>query len=479
MAVEQNKRQELTNLILECIKEVFPIVINKIEEKKYISSHSSFPKLSFRENGFPNINNSWTNNGPKNYASLFHKYGREAPDIDWNNFITLENLYKYIANDHELLNYFGFGLRVSVPEIDLNRKSVELLVENILDYYIHVYGFDFNENNLLKVIELRTNFAFLEKLKITIYVPILFLNFEVDRYDLAEGISIQKLSDLVHLSRVEAKSNNVLVHDCILEGATHALVIENYYIDNKDKDSFGCLYRKEAYPNFLIINFFSALRLITDYKTGYAQIFSNPENWTTNFKEKLLNIRGCSVKEFPNEFELDHYWLNQSFSSLNQGDLEKIKKIYGKLSNNNHKSIPIALKRLNSCMLRHDEEDTVLDATIALEVLLSDDGKTEMTHKLALRIAALSKLDDGCKEIPKEIFNKVKKIYSYRSGIVHGTKDLTKSRIIRIPNSIELKTVDVAIDILKMVLRVLLCNEQYFDAKKIDEELLLGVGGDA
>ena len=140
--------------------------------------------MSFRENGFPNINNSWTNNGPKNYASLFHKYGREAPDIDWNNFITLENLYKYIGNDHELLNYFGFGLRVSVPEIDLNRKSVELLVENILDYYIHVYGYDFNENNLLKVIGLRTNFAFLEKLKITIYVPILFLNFEVDRYDL-------------------------------------------------------------------------------------------------------------------------------------------------------------------------------------------------------------------------------------------------------------------------------------------------------
>ena len=38
MAVEQNKRQELTNLILECIKEVFSVVINKIEEKKYPNS---------------------------------------------------------------------------------------------------------------------------------------------------------------------------------------------------------------------------------------------------------------------------------------------------------------------------------------------------------------------------------------------------------------------------------------------------------
>src|SRR5690606_2299060 len=111
----------------------------------------------------------------------------------------------------------------------------------------------------------------------------------------------------------------------ILEGATHALVIENYYIDNKDKDSFGCLYRKDAYPNFLIINFFSALRLTTDYRTGYAQIFSNPENWTTNFKEKLLNIRGCSVRELPNEFELDRYRLTERIDQLARGCREQIK----------------------------------------------------------------------------------------------------------------------------------------------------------
>jgi asparagine synthetase B (glutamine-hydrolysing) len=158
---------------------------------------------------------------------------------------------------------------------------------------------------------------------------------------------------------------------------------------------------------------------------------------------------------------------------LKDHELNIIKDFYEKLSNNKHKSIPIALKRLNSCMLRHDEEDTVLDATIALEVLLSDDGKTEMTHKLALRVAALSKLDSNCKEKPKEIFAKIKKVYTYRSGIVHGTKDLSKSKVIKIPESAELKTVDVAIEMLKMVLRVLLCNDKYLDVKSIDEDLLL------
>lgn len=351
---------------------------------------------------------------------------------------------------------------------------MQCLIENILDNYIHTYGYEFNNENLLNIIKLRTNFAFLEILPITIYIPILFLNFGIERYDLTDGVSIQRLSEQLHLSRSEAKSNTILVHDCVLDGATHALVIENYYIDNKNRDSYSCLYYKDAYPNYLIQNFFSALRLINNYKTGYAQIFSTPEGWTTNFKEKLLNVRGCSVREFPHEFELNRYWLNKTFPIIGLEELEKIKFFYEKLSNNHHKSIPIALKRLNSCMLRHDEEDTVVDATIALEVLLSDDGKTEMTHKLALRIAALSKIDKTCEENPKEIFTKVKKVYAYRSGIVHGTQDLAKTKTIKIPDSIELKTVDVAIDILKMILRVLLCNDKYLDAKMIDEDLLLG-----
>lgn len=473
MAINVSKRDKLTKLILECIEEIFPILVSKIQSNKYISYYTDYPKLSFAKNGFPRITkDSFGSDRPKDYSSLFHGYGNE-PEIDWNNFMTMRKLYDHIREDGELLSYFGFSIEIPGIDIDFNKSSVQTFVENILDYYIHVYGCDYDEKSFLEIIELRTNFAFLDELPITIYIPILFLNFDIEKYDLVDGVSIQRMSDLLHISRVTAKSNNVLVHDCVLDGATHALVIEKYHVNNRDKDSISCLYYKQAYPNDLVQSFFSALRLVTDYKTGYAQIFSKPENWITDFREKLLNIRGCSVREFPYEFEINRYWLNDNFPNITLDQLDIIKYFYGKLSNNNHKSIPIALKRLNSCMLRHDEEDTVLDATIALEVLLSDDGKTEMTHKLALRIAALSKLDSNCKEKPKEIFVKIKKVYTYRSDIVHGTKNLSKSKVIKIPESPELKTVDVAIEMLKMVLRVLLCNDKYLDAKSIDEDLLL------
>lgn len=273
MAVDQKKRDKLTDLILECVRETFPILVSKIQSEKYILQYTSFPKLSFEENGFPRINkDSWGNDRPKDFTSFFTRYGNTAPEIDWNEILTFKELYDFICEDSELLSYFGFGLEIEIPNVDINfdKSSVQTFVENILDYYIHVFGYDFDDENLLKTIELRTNFAFLEELPISIYIPILFLNFEIEKYDLADGVSIQRLSDLLHLSRVEAKSTNVLVHDCVLEGATHALVIEKYHINNKDKDSVSCLYYKQAYPNALIQNFFSALRLITDYKTGYA-----------------------------------------------------------------------------------------------------------------------------------------------------------------------------------------------------------------
>lgn len=247
--------------------------------------------------------------------------------------------------------------------------------------------------------------------------------------------------------------------------------MNNYYIENKQPRAYKDLYYKEAYPNKIINNFFSAIRLTDLHKTGYAQIFSISDDWASGYKEKLPNTHGVSVREFPTEFELDRFWLLDKLPKIELDTLNKIKNIFKKIINNKHKKVEIAL---NSCLLRESEEDTVLDATIALEVLLSDDGKQEMTHKLSLRISALSLLDEGGNEQPIDIFKKVKKVYEYRSSIVHGNLNNSKSKKIVLPNKVELKTVEVAIDLLKMVLRVLINNDQYLEPTLIDQQLLLG-----
>lgn len=128
-------------------------------------------------------------------------------------------------------------------------------------------------------------------------------------------------------------------------------------------------------------------------------------------------------------------------------------------------------------MVRDSEEDSLLDATIALEALiLSDGGVQEMTHKLAMRIGALSKLDVDFEKEPKIVFSDVKKIYQYRLSIVHGNKNVDKNRYIQINTEEKIPTATLAVEYLKLSLKILLNNPDYITyPNKIDENLLLNI----
>jgi hypothetical protein len=81
------------------------------------------------------------------------------------------------------------------------------------------------------------------------------------------------------------------------------------------------------------------------------------------------------------------------------------------------KRIALALRRFTS-LCDHDRgHDRVLEQTIILEALLSDSSKSELTHKLALRVAYLlgTSFDDR-----KRFFKIVKKAYEIRSKLTHG-----------------------------------------------------------
>lgn len=125
-------------------------------------------------------------------------------------------------------------------------------------------------------------------------------------------------------------------------------------------------------------------------------------------------------------------------------------------------------------MVRDNEEDSVLDATIALEALLSDDGSQEMTHKLAMRVGELSKLECNFSKSPHQAFKDIKSIYSYRSAIVHGSKNLEKKRVIKIDESNNISVNLLSIEYLRLVLKVLLQHKKYRDPIEIDSALLLG-----
>jgi hypothetical protein len=239
--------------------------------------------------------------------------------------------------------------------------------------------------------------------------------------------------------------------------------------------SYERLLNIHAFPLETINNFFAAIRLVTGVHTGYSQVLLRPVNWAIHYKGNLPPVAGTSIRAYPSWFE-NYYWLENNIPEVNEASAKEIGNLYLKLLNIKENSIHIAVKRLNLCFLREDDEDYILDATIGLESLLSDDNRQEMTHKLAMRMGALAKLDSKSERNPVQVFHEIKKIYSYRSALVHGSSQSSKNKeIVRNDNS-TMSTGALAVEYLRMAIKILIENPKYRKPASIDEDLLLDNG---
>jgi hypothetical protein len=263
--------------------------------------------------------------------------------------------------------------------------------------------------------------------------------------------------------------------------ATHALIISGRSLPNQD-EAHGLSYTWDPdwYPRAIIDTFFTAARIVTGYNTGYAQLLVRPIGWVYWYIANLPPVLGTSVREY----KLPSVPFLNSFTSempdlqpaplLTLDMVEEIKRTFSKLTTLHISRLELASRRLNLCMLRTHDEDAILDATIAMELLLNDDETTEVTHKLALRMAALTLLAGIRSWTSKEVFHAVKRIYSYRSGVVHGNKkQAEKNRDIVHSDGSSVSSLEVAIEYVRIALGVLIDHPEYLASRDIDDMLLL------
>lgn len=472
----ENNREEFGLLLRAAIKDGLSKISDRVSSKKYIGKYYEWPSISFRENGLPNLSSS-NFQGVKEYRGCF---GSKEGDIIASDINSFTNFLEFVKYNKYLKK------RLIMREfLDKNDDEFEKIIDTFIfntvlsgiERYIHVYdSFDYYEDKVNSIIEEIQNFVFLDTLPVDIVIPILFVNFDFESYILSEAIEVRRLLEKEHLARCNIISNNVSVHKSVLSSATHALVLKGWQVENSDCTmNFNTLHNIRAYPTDRINKFFASIRLVENVSTGYAQIFSLAKSWIDHCKADLPYAVGATTRAYPANFE-DYYWRIDTVPIVKNSQMEKISKIYSLLMDSEKNSIDLSVKRLNQCLVRDSEEDAVLDATIALEALLSDDGNQEMTHKLAMRIGALVNLDDYFKKSPEQAFKDVKSIYAYRSAIVHGSKKLDKKRIIKLEDDKETTTHILAVEYLRFVLKILLENPKYQDSKLIDSELLLGGG---
>ncbi len=109
----------------------------------------------------------------------------------------------------------------------------------------------------------------------------------------------------------------------------------------------------------------------------------------------------------------------------------ELKTLYTKMKQAKHQPFTIASNRLGFGMERRSDEDRLLDYMIGLESLYLPDGNDELTFRLSLRVAFVTRQEMAER---KHMFKFIRKMYGVRSNIAHGGKkyELTKEDISQI-----------------------------------------------
>lgn len=452
-------------------------MVQHVSEKKFVGSYYQFPKLGKFDSGFPQFGETLFNEGPLEYEGLFRD-GENAP-IQRLSLATWKNYAEKVESDADLVRYFTLNDPEDYPifpDWKTIHRNYYLFspLGHFVSRYIHLTGsMVFDEAAFLPIyLEWETS-LFTERLPISIWIPILLAKFSFESVPLGGGASIARIPDDLQLARNKRRTHNDSSHEIVVGAATHALVLRGWEIPNATQRERGNLLSEfTAFSPAVetIDKFFAALRAVTGVATGYSQLVIVPEGWGHAWKAHLRPVSVVSTRAYPDHFE-KFGWLKDPVP-VEASATEEVGWVFSRLRTAKEHKLAIATRRLNTAYLRRDDSDSILDLAIGLESLLVGDSNSEITHKLALRVAALSALDSWPEGNPVEIFGFVKKIYAYRSAVVHGTGDAEKKRVILAGKEKKHDAVELGLALLRHTLTSLAKHPEFLVPSALDEHLL-------
>ena len=464
--MQEKHYKELYELLQEAFVEMHALVKKSTSEHKYIFSHYDFPKLSdSRENGMPSLSVFYGIDGPKDYSSLFVSRDDEH-HYNLMRITSFQNIRNYLFNhENDLKEHIYFS---NIEK--LGEHAFDLLKYDILaafDCYMHENDSqEFNEQVFQEIILRLYNQLFLEELPISICVPILMVRFEDESIPITDNIQIRKLTDKELLSSYRIGSYSDTYELFVVSSATHILELKNYIITNSPMFSWCALEHKEAYPLEIIDKWFAAFRIVTHIESGYGQILSFPDGWGIR-KGNLIDVHGDKIFKFNYKYVTNKMWNNDT-PLVTTAELKPVFELYNFFLNNTSNSLNIAIRRLNLAYLRESDEDAIIDLVIAIEALVTDHDHGEITYKVSTRTAfILSTLPDYPYTIA-ETQNAIKKLYAFRSKVVHGASKIDKSRIIKVRKNIEKDSVALAMELLQFLILAISKRSEFLNSQNID-----------
>jgi hypothetical protein len=451
----------------------------------YVPAYSGYPQMHISERtGMPWFNTtpySAIDKAPKKYSSLFPHGGglltslltTTSKVVTEEESETFNKLITWVSKNKELMSYYeppsddltalyiiksdlGSSIAYAI-ESCLLKEGIKAAKSEDFVRYFRPYA--------QAILQKKTHFSFI--------VPILGIRFPIEHFRINETTFLMKMSPTLQKSRSQIRDYTGNTDDGTVHLATHALVSRRWQIPN-DKVVFTRFMLQHPIEAAVstIEAFFCALRIVNPIPTGFAQILYYLDRAVMHRFADLTPLHGSVIKRYPSGLSSLRY-SSSSAPEFTRRELGDLKSLFEKMSSIKHNSLQLALRRLNNCFVRDDDDDALLDSTIGLEVLLGDKGVDAISYKMRMRAAALSKVSGG-RFTAGDMRKKVKIVYDARSKLVHGQTSANTAKIIRLATPLSKETI-MAREVLRSLARTLIENPQYLNVKKLDDELMLGI----
>ena len=241
-------------------------------------------------------------------------------------------------------------------------------------------------------------------------------------FEIADGITLEEITPQLQLARAVSIGANE-VNPYLVAAATHMLVIEGVVFDNSNGHLHRQISAQYQMPGASTADLVcEALSIVSGRPIGYAQICLKPDDWTSNSWRCDLPVveSVATVTKYPVSLN-DRGWLKQ-YDDISSETLARLPAAFAALRSTDRRA-QLASRRLAQAAQRTEPDDILIDACIGIEALLGKEH-AELVHRMGLRAAtALSAI--GWKSTVA--YEASKKVYDYRSAIVHGDEPKKKT----------------------------------------------------
>jgi hypothetical protein len=459
--VPEDRLDDLHDKALAVAGSVFDILLDLRSKETEFKKRHHYPSFD-EESAGTYRSASWSDGkgSPVRYQSVFGDEGDYDTLIPYTSIPGAGDLVSFVDSLPALQEFlWPERLREGIfKETFLTIAALDLPLE-IVQRHIHTIGWELDKDALEAYYIEMSAWWLHETLPVKLMIPILAVDFNTDAMVLDDGVELRRLTDAEQLARWPGARLDR--HKGLVEMATHALFVSGWSLNCPDYP--GSMFTSEP-PESVVQaeQFFQALAAVTDAPSGYVQIVSVPEGWARGYTADLppLEVTSlvdgrCSSRLEPSDEPLD---------VIDGVRLAKLGDAY--LAQASLKQVRIAAERLLMAERRTTEADRIVDLCIGLEGLLGD-PKGETTYKIALRGSAF--LAHTGITNASEFYRALKRIYGFRSAIVHGSADMSKDTVTI--SGVVYRSEDIA----RMVLRRLLSarvSQPTLTPEQIDNTLL-------